>query len=180
MIVNLIIIFLLNAISNCLGTLKTLFISKQMIRPVYFVVFSDALLFSYAFKLVSDSSDVIYILAFAFGKVFGIYLADIIEKKIAIGLLEVSVYADREKGKEMADYLRGQGYSVTTYIGFGMKGKGRLIINIIVKRKEYERLKSMLDEFNANITMMVTEIRSATGKLMQSKSHSTEMNVKIV
>ena len=79
MIINLIIIFLLNAISNCLGTLKTLFISKQMIKPVYIVVFSDALVFSYAFKLVSDSSDVIYILAFAFGKVFGIYLADIIE-----------------------------------------------------------------------------------------------------
>jgi len=172
MIVNLIIIFLLNAVSNCLGTLKTLFISKQMIRPTYFVVFSDALLFSYTFKLVSNSSNMIFILAFALGKVFGIYLADIIERKMAIGLLEVSVYTGREKGKEMADDLRRQGYSVTTHIGFGMKGKGRLVINIIIKRKDFERLNSILAGFSANVTMSVTEIRSATGNLILNKSQS--------
>jgi uncharacterized protein YebE (UPF0316 family) len=180
MVVNLIIIFLLNAISNCLGTLKTLFISKQMIRPAYFVVFSDALLFSYAFKLVSDSSDMIYILAFAFGKVFGIFLADIIERKMAIGVLEVSVYTRREKGRKIADFLRRQGYSVTTHIGFGMKGKERWIINIIVKRKDFEKLNAVLAGFNENITMSVTEIRSITGKLMESKSRLTEMKAKIV
>jgi len=180
MIVNLIIIFLLNAISNCLGTLKTLFISKQMIRPTYFVVFSDALLFSYTIKMVSDSSDISYILVFALGKVFGIFLADIIEKKMAIGLLEVSVYAGREKGKEIADFLRMKGYSVTTYIGYGMKGKGRLVINIIVKRKDYKKLNKILTEFNANITMSVTEIREVTGKLTQNKIHPIEYKEKIV
>ena len=180
MVVNLIIIFLLNAVSNCLGTLKTLFISKQMIRPTYFVVFSDALLFSYTFKLVSNSSNMIFILVFALGKVFGIYLADIIERKMAIGLLEVSVYAAREKGKEIADSLRMRGYSVTTHIGFGMKGKGRLVINIIVKRKDYETLNSILIGFNANVTMSVTEIREVTGNLMQNKAHLMEMKEKVV
>lgn len=170
MLINLIIIFMLNAVSNCLGTLKTLFISKQMIRPAYLVVFSDALLFSYTFKLVNASSDIIYILAFALGKVFGIYLADIIERKIAIGLLEVSVYANRDKGKELADFLRNQGYSVTTHIGFGMKGKGKLLINIIVKRKDYEKLNNLLTEVNENITTSVTEIRTVTGKLVMESS----------
>ncbi len=167
MTANLIIIFLLNAISNCLGTLKILFVSKQMVKPVYFVVFSDALLFSYTFKLVSDSSNMVYILAFALGKVFGIFLADTIEKKMAIGFLEVSVYTGREKGKEMADFLRSQGYSVTTHIGFGMRGKGRLVLNTIVKRKDYERLNSTLTGLNENITMSVAEIRTVTGKLIQ-------------
>lgn len=171
MILNLIIIFVLNALSNCLGTLKTLFMTKQMVKPVYFVVFSDALLFSYTVKMVSESSNVIYILMFALGKVFGIFLADIIEKKIAAGLLEVSVYAGRKKGKELADTLRNQGYSVTTQIGFGMKGKGRLIVNIIVKRKEYDKLNSILTGFNENITMSVAEIRMVTGKLMRNKKH---------
>ena len=178
MIVNLIIIFLLSAVSNCLGTLKTLFMSKQMIKPVYFVVFSDALLFSYTFKLVSDSSNAVYILVFALGKVFGIFLADIIERKMAIGLLEVSVYAGREKGKEMADSLRSQSYSVTTHIGFGMKGKGRIVLNIIVKRKDYERLNSILTGFNANITMSVAEIRTVTGNLMQNRSQSKGIKAK--
>ncbi|MGE5474382.1 MAG: hypothetical protein ACM3UU_09195 [Ignavibacteriales bacterium] len=178
MIANLIILFVLNAISNCLGTLKTLFISKQMIRPTYFVVFSDALLFSYTFKMVSDSSDISYILVFALGKVFGIYLADIIEKKMAIGLLEVSVYAGREKGKEIADFLRNEGYSVTTHIGYGMNGKGRLVVNIIVKRKDFERLNCILTEFNANVTMSVAEIRTVTGKLTQNKSHSMQIKEK--
>lgn len=171
MLVNLIIIFLLNAVSNCLGTLKTLFISKQMIKPVYFVVFSDALLFSYTFKLVSDSSNVIYILVFAFGKVLGIFLADVIERRIAMGLLEISVYAGREKGKGIADFLRNQGYSVTTHVGFGMRGKGGLILNIIVKRKDYEKLNRILTRFNENITMSVAEIKLVTGKLMQNRSH---------
>lgn len=180
MIVNLLIIFLLNAVSNCLGTLKTVFISKQMVKPVYIVVFSDALLFSYTVKLVSDSSEVVYILAFALGKVFGIFLADIIERKMAIGLLEVSAYSGREKGKEIADFLRNEGFSVTTNIGFGMNGKGRLVINVIIERKDYERLIGILTGFNANISMSVSEVRSVTGKLTRNKTGSMQMKAKAV
>lgn len=180
MVVNLIVIFLLNAVSNCIGTLKMLFISKQMVKPVYILVFSDAMLFSYSLKLVSDSSNVIYILAFAFGKVFGIYLADIIEKKIAIGLLEISVYTDRKKGKILADFLRKKGFSVTTYIGFGMNGKGKLVINIIIKRRDYEILIDILKGFNSNISMSIAEIRAVTGKLVQDELNTMEIKTKAV
>jgi uncharacterized protein YebE (UPF0316 family) len=180
MIENLIIIFLLNTLSNCIGTLKTIFISKQMSKPAYFVAFSDAVLFSYTLKLVSDSSNPTFILVFAFGKVFGMYIADWIEKKMALGLLEIAVYTNKQNGKELADFLRSQNYSVTTQIGYGLNGKEKLLINIIIKRKDYDKLRKLLKEYNENVTMAVTEIKNITGKLAKEKIMNNSLRAKAV
>lgn len=163
-IIQLLLIFMLNAISTALGTLKAIFLSKQIIKPVYLTTFLDALIFAYAFKLIADSSGLIYVLAFALGKTAGIFLGSLIDRKVAIGLLETTVYKHPEEGIILADQLRARGYSVTTLMGYGIEGRDRLLLNIISPRKDFPELKKLL-YMDGKVNMSIKGITKVSGKV---------------
>ncbi len=158
------IIFVLNAISTSLGTLRTIFIIRQTIKPVYVTTFLDAMLFAYAFKLMTMSTGFVFILAFALGRIAGVLLGDLIDKKIAIGILEITVYKHTEEGKVLADQLRANGYSVTTGMGYGIEGKNRLVLNIIVTRKDFPELQELLFK-SGKVNMAIKNVTKVCGKV---------------
>lgn len=163
-IVNLCIIFGLNVFSTCLGNLKTTFLAQRSIKHVYVITFIDALVFVYAFKLITASSGYAYILCFALGKIFGVFLANKIEKEMAIGLIEIDVYKHPEQGKYLADTLRGQGYSVTTTLGYGKEGRERLILTTVLPRKQFPAFHSLIEQ-DGKVNMSVKAISRAYGKV---------------
>lgn len=163
-IIELLIIFALNVFSTCLGNLKTIFLSQKNVKPVFVTTFLDAIIFAYAFKLIAGSSGYAYILSFALGRIFGVFLADRIEKKLAFGLLEINVHKHLDSGKILADKLREIGYSVTTTIGYGTLGKQKLVLSIILPRKQFPELKEILDQ-DGNINMSVNAISKTYGKV---------------
>lgn len=163
-IIDILIIFMLNTISTSLGTLKTIFLSKQIIKPVYFTTFIDAMIFAYAFKLIADSSGFVYILAFALGRITGVFLGNLIERKVAIGLLEITVFKPIQEGKDLADKIRAQGYSVTTTVGYGIEGKNRLVLNIISLRRDFPELKKLLFR-DGKVNMSIKNVVKVSGKL---------------
>lgn len=166
LIITGLIVFLLNLISNCLGTLKTIFISKQLGKITYWLVAVDSLLFAVVLKAISSGDSFVTIAAFVAGKVFGAMLADYIEGKLALGLLEVTVFAKEEKAITIADSLRDMGYSVTTFKGYGMEGKERFTINITIARKEMSLLKEILSKYNLNTpNMVIKEVKSIQGNI---------------
>lgn len=175
MLIDLTIIFVLNAISTSLGTLKTLFLSKQNIKPVYITTFLDSLVFAYAFKLVSNSSGFAFILAFAMGRIAGVFLGDLIDKKVALGLLEITVYKHPAEGKAVADKLRALGYSVTTETGYGLEGKHRLVLNIITARKDFPAIQKILSD-DGKMNMLVKNVTKVYGKV----GHSCTMSKSVV
>ncbi|MDD2620992.1 MAG: hypothetical protein PHC92_10030 [Syntrophomonadaceae bacterium] len=144
--------------------MKTLFLSRQVIKPAYVTTFLDALIIAYAFKLVAESSGISYIIAFAIGRIAGIFLGNLIENKLAIGLLEVSVFKHPQAGKGLADKLRNIGFSVTTSVGYGMEGRERLILNIILPRKQFPHLEECL-QLDGSYNMSVKSINKAYGKI---------------
>lgn len=164
MITQLAMIFVLNAVSTSLGTLKAIFLSKQVIKPVYVTTFLDALIFAYAFKLIAESSGLLYILAFALGRIAGVFLANVIERKVAIGLLEITVYKHPQEGIALADQLRAEGFSVTTMMGHGVEGKNRLLLNIISPRRDFSELKELLF-INGKVNMSIKDVTKVSGKL---------------
>lgn len=167
MLITLIIVFCLNVISNTLGTLKTIFIAKKIMKPAYLVIFVDSIVFAYGFKMIATENSFWLIIAFSAGKVVGAYIADVIDSKMAFGLLEVTIYAKKEKALEMADALRNIGFSVTTVKGYGMHGHDRFEVNIALKRKEFELIHEFLKKYGyTNTTMLVREISSFTGKFI--------------
>ncbi|ABI69095.1 hypothetical protein [Syntrophomonas wolfei] len=163
-VLDLLIIFGLNLFSTCMGNLKTSFLAQKTIKPVYLITFIDALVFVYAFKLIATSSGYGYILAFALGRLSGVFLANIIEKKLAFGLLEIDVYKHPEEGKILADNLREQGYSVTTTLGYGVGGKERLVLTAILPRKQFPEFHAIMEQ-DGKVNMSVKSITKTYGKV---------------
>ncbi len=168
--INLIILFALNAAGTTLGNLKTIFLSKQITRPVYFTTFLDAMIFAYAVNLIAGAPSASYIIAFATGKLTGVYIGEFLDLKLALGTVEVSIFKHPDEGILLADRLRQSGYSVTTVKGYGMHGKERLIINVVIPRRYLPRLNHELaSEGKLNLTIKdVTKIYGKVGQIQSS------------
>lgn len=162
--INLTIILFLNILGSCLKNLNTVFLSQNAIKQVYITTFIDSVVFLYAFKITNESSGLAFIFIFAIGKLLGVYLGGIIEKKLAYGLLEVDVYKHTDQGKVLADTLREQGYSVTTTVGYGVMGIERLMLKIILPRNCFSDLHEILKK-DGNVNMTIKTISSVYGKV---------------
>lgn len=169
-------VFLLNIAASTMGVTNTLLISKKIMKPVYFIMFIDSIVFTTGMKMVSNSKSFIFMIAFALGKVLGAYCASKIEDKIALGILEVSVYAKEEDFSKIADTLREMGYGVTTMKGYGLNGVPRFSIDVTIQRKELKLLKGILHKFDySEATMVIREVKSVEGKI--KTTHNKEMKI---
>lgn len=165
-------VFILNVVSNTLGTLKTLFLAKKIMKPAYVVTFIDSIVFAYGFKMVATEDSLWVIVAFSLGKVVGAYLADILDNKMAFGLIEVTLYAKANRAHKLADSLRDLGYSVTTVKGYGFKGSERYEVNLTIKRKELSFIREFLGKNGIlDATLVIREVSSVAGKIAVEKKN---------
>lgn len=174
LITGILIIFALNVVGNSLNTVKTIFLAKNIIKPTYFIVFIEATIFFSSINKVAEGSSLFYLFAFALGKTTGTWIGNLIENKMALGVVEVSLYAKEEKAIKIADAIRNMGYSVTTYKGYGNKGEPRFEVSITINRKEVSCLHELLYQHKlSNATMIVREVSSFKGKITVSGVNTT-------
>lgn len=167
---ELLLIGLLAIIGESMKTMRTILLSKKIMKPVMYIVFVDAIIFSTGIKLISEGDSMLFTLLYATGKSIGIKVGDLIETKLAIGILEVKIYTKKEKMKVIADTLRSLGFSVTGLRGYGMKGEPRYILEITLARKDLSLLKEVLFKFGyTDATMVITEVKSVSGKISLDK-----------
>ncbi|NLW90426.1 MAG: hypothetical protein GXY34_02345 [Syntrophomonadaceae bacterium] len=165
LMVNLAIIFTLNVISTTLGNLKTMLLTKgAATRAVYVTTFIDAMVCAITLKFIADFSGVFCILAFALGRLCGVYWGNHFEKKLALGILEINIYKHPREGIALADSLREMGYSVTTYRGQGINGTDRLDLTIIIPRRELPKLREALGD---RVNMTIKDVSKTYGKIGQ-------------
>ncbi len=165
-IVTLAIIFFLNVFSTMLGNLRTIFLARRVMPPVYIATFIDALVFAVALKAISTSSGIACVLVFAAGRLCGVSIAQVVERKLALGTIELTVNKHMEEGVALADRLRKNGYSVTTLKGYGINGSERLILTIIAPRKHLPKLKKILAS-EGKINMALKDVTQTYGKVGQ-------------
>lgn len=166
---DLAVIFALNAVSTTLGNLKTILLTKGAVsRAVYFTTFIDALVCAITLKFIADFSGILCILAFASGRLCGVYWGTHIERKLALGILEINIYKHPREGVALADILREMGYSVTTYRGQGINGTERLDLTIIIPRRELPNLRKILGD---RVNMTVKDVSKTYGKIGQVQTN---------
>lgn len=166
-IISLLELIVITALSNAIGTLKTIFVSKKYLKPVYITTFLDAIVFGTIMKKITSGEEFYLIIAFAIGKVLGAWLGDFLDNKLALGILEIDIYLNHfEKMKDIADELRDLGYSTETSVSFGYKGKKRYKINVTMLRKEIPILREILAKYEyPDPTMRIKEISNINGKI---------------
>lgn len=168
---ELFLVVLVMTISNAIGTLKTIFTAKRYLKPVYVMVFIDAIIFATVITKVTSGGEYLYILAFAVGKMLGVFVGGAIEEKVAIGLIEADItVSDKDRMITISDQLRKVGFSVNTMVTYGIYGNKRYVIEITAKRKDIANIKKVLDSVDCiNPTMTIKEVSNVSGKVCSNK-----------
>jgi uncharacterized protein YebE (UPF0316 family) len=163
---SLVAILLVNIVSNAIGTLKTVFIMRGISKPAYLLTLVDALIFTWGMKLVISGDGWLFIVVYAVGKMLGVWLGDIIEKKLAFGDLDVTIMAKREKAHQMADLLRYWGYASNSTKTHGIAGEEKWDVRFLVSRREFDLVITLLAEHGfKDISMVINDVTKVTGKI---------------
>lgn len=158
-------------LSTILSTLRTIFIVKGISKPAYILTMIDSMLFMWGTKLVVSGDGFTFIIVFALGKLIGTWLGDVLEKKIAMGILQISINAKGKKAIEIADLIRDMGYTVNTQKVYGMNGNERFEVSLFIKRKEKDSLIQKLSELGyKNLSMVILDVNNVDGKIKVNKN----------
>lgn len=169
-ILGLLSLFIIICVTNIMGTLKTILMSKNIMNPVYILVFIDAAIFALVLSKIANNTGFHYTIAFALGKTLGVYLGGKIEEKMALGIIEVDLFfSNKEKVITIADSLRTMGYTVNSYLARGKNGDRRHKIEVVMERKEYSVLENLLLENEIEEpTMKIKSLSKVNGKISTS------------
>ena len=162
------LILFLNTLSTAIGTLKSIFVAKQAGKITYFMVALDSAVYAIVLKSFSTSG-VSAIIAYIVGHFIGAIIGNMIEKKVAIGLNDVTLYVGtKEKMLDIQNTLLENGYSTTASIGLQNEETKRYSISIQLPRRQMKEFSSLLAKNGIeNPTMVIREIKQVTGKIEQ-------------
>jgi uncharacterized protein YebE (UPF0316 family) len=160
-------LFLITAFTNILATLKTILMAKKIMNPVYLLVFADAMIFATTISKVTNGDGIQFTIAYALGRTVGVYIGGKVEDKMALGILEVDIFLnDKSKVNQISKKLRDTGYTVNNFLVGGNKGVKRYQIEVIIKRKEFNILESIIEEYGVvNPTLKVKTLNKVDGKI---------------
>ena len=164
-------LFLLTVLTNILATLKTLLMSKNIMNPVYLLVFIDAMIFTTIMSKVTSSNGLPFTIAYALGRTVGVYVGSKIEDRLALGILEVDLFLnDKDKVMEISKKLRDTGYTVNNFLVGGNNEEKRYQIEVIIKRNEFIILEDIIEEFGVvKPTLKIKTLNKVYGKITTSR-----------
>lgn len=170
-ILALIGLFLITAFTNVLATLKTILMAKDIMNPVYILVFADAMIFATTLSKVTTSNGIQFTVAYALGRTVGTFIGSKIEDRLALGILEVDLFLnDKDKVNEISRKLRETGYTVNNFLVGGNNEEKRYQVEIIIKRKEFKILEAIIQDFGViNPTLKVKTLSRVDGKITTTR-----------
>ena len=173
-----ILVFLARILDVSIGTLRIIFVSKGFKNYAALLGFIESLVWILAITQVMQHMDnwITYIafavgfsvgnyvgimieerIAVAFGFAVGNYVGMLIEERIAIGNQIIRIITRRD-AEELVQYLREEGYGVTSVDATGENGPVKLIFTVI-KRRKLEKIVRIIKNFNPNAFYTVEDVR---------------------
>ncbi|MBS4539389.1 hypothetical protein GOQ27_13010 [Clostridium sp. D2Q-11] len=168
---TLIVLFLVTAFTNILATLKSILLAKNIMNPVYFLVFIDAIIFATVLGKVTSSKGIHFAVAYALGKTLGVFIGGKIEERIALGILEVDLFLNnKNKMIELAEKLRAEGYTVNNFLARGNNGDRRYKLEVVIRRKEFKILEGIMNECGVtDPTLKIKSLNKVEGKITTTR-----------
>ena len=148
------VIFLLRLIDMCLDTLRMLFVVRGQRVIVWILGVTTSIIYIVAISnVLSGKNHPFTILCYGVGYATGNALGMRIEERLAIGFKQVNIVS-KDKGHEIAEALREQGYGVTEMVGQGRDGTVDLV-STSVKRKHAKEVRKIIK--NIDSAAFITE-----------------------
>jgi uncharacterized protein YebE (UPF0316 family) len=153
-------VFLAEVAVVTLGTMRTIFISRGRKRLAPFLGIFEVSIWLFAIgQVMSNLSDIGCFVAFATGFAAGNYFGILLEKKLAIGDLVVTITSHRNM-QTLITNLKAAEYGVTVIDGQGATGPVQ-VVSTVIKRKELENVLAIIKQFDGNAFYAVNELQSA-------------------
>ncbi len=164
-------LFFITALTNILATIKSILLAKNIMNPVYFLVFIDAIIFATVLGKVASSEGIHFVIAYALGRTLGVFVGGKVEGRLALGILEVDIFLNnKEKMIELAEKLREEGYTVNNFLASGNNGDRRYKVEVVIKRKEFNVLESIMDECDVkDPTLKIKNLHKVEGKITATR-----------
>lgn len=160
LIVLPILIFLARIVDVTFGTIRIIFVSRGLkwLAPIF--GFFEIMIWLFAIgQVFSNMTNITYYVAYAGGFACGNFVGIWIEEKIAIGTLVVRIITQKE-GIQLLEFLKSEGFGVTSIDAEGARGKVKIVYTII-KRRDLQQVVGIIKRFNPRAFYSIEEVRSA-------------------
>lgn len=156
------IIVIINIVYVSLFTLRLILVIKGRKSQAALLSMIEVFIYLVGLNLVLQNvSDPVNMAAYCIGYGLGVYLGGRIEERLALGYSLVQVIVDHE-GAGLPGALRADGYGVTSWTADGRDGP-RLVMQVLVKRKNEQRLMDSLAALSPKAFVVTHELRHIRG-----------------
>jgi len=170
LIVLPIMIFLARILDVSLGTIRIIFVTRgrKLLAPL--LGFFEIMIWLLAIgQIMQNLTNITYYIAYAGGFAMGNFVGIYLEDKLAMGTLAIQIITAKD-GSDLIDYLKSEGYGVTSLDATGANGKVKLIFTII-KRRNLNKVVKLIKRFNPKAFFSIEEIRSVSEGVFPEKKH---------
>jgi len=151
-------IFILRVSDMTLDTLRVLFVMRGKKKIAWVLGFFQSAIFVLAIgKVLSQVNNPLNIIGYAAGFATGNVVGMLIEEKIAIGHIMISIVSPR-RGAAIVSHLRDNGFAVTELSGRGKDGMVTLL-NCSVLRKQVEAVHKLVNEIDEEAFITAEDVR---------------------
>lgn len=152
------LIFLLRVSDMTLDTLRVLVVMRGKKSIAWVLGFFQASIFVLAISSVlRDLDNPINVIGYAAGFATGNVIGMMIEEKLAIGHIHISIVSPR-RGTAVADHLRTQGYAVTEIPARGKDGMVTML-NCDVLRRHVDRVRKLVNDIDPDAFITAEDMR---------------------
>jgi uncharacterized protein YebE (UPF0316 family) len=155
------LIFIARTCDVTLATLRSVFVSKGMRHVVPFIGFFEVLIWLVSIRQIMQHLDnPMTYLGFAGGFAMGTYVGLRIESRLALGMQVLRIITQGEP-VELILALQKANIGTTVIDGHGSKGPVKIILTI-VRRKDIDLVKKLINEYQPNAFFSIEDIRIAS------------------
>lgn len=157
-VVAALVIFVLRICDMALDTIRVLFVVRGKKKLAWVLGFFQSLIFILAISSVlANANNWLNILGYAAGFATGNVVGMIIEERMALGHIHLTIYSST-RGAAVAEALRKDGYAVTEVAGRGKDGTVT-VLHCSVLRKKVDSVETIVLEEDPTAFITSADVR---------------------
>ncbi|MGF9891023.1 DUF2179 domain-containing protein [Priestia megaterium] len=165
---DILLILVLQLLYVPIYTLRTIFLVKNVTALAAILGVAEMLIYVFGLSIVfSGEQSLVQMVVYAVGFGIGIILGTMLETKLAIGYINVTVNT-QQKNTELINVLRNNGFGVTVYTGEG-RDSDRFRMEVLTKRNRENELIATVEHFEPKAFIISYEPRRFKGGFLLNR-----------
>ncbi len=165
------LIFFARVMDVSLGTIRIIFISRNLKYYAAFIGFFELLIWLLAMReIMQNLSNPICFIAYAAGFSTGTFVGIFLENKLSIGKVIIRIIT-RKDAEELVAFLKSAGYGLTTISAEGSTGEVKILFSII-ERQNLEHFVNVIKGYNPQAFYSVEDVRFVSESVLPFRSGS--------